>query len=125
MAVQLNSELLRPIFDWFVNELVVFNEQATLNPQVSIQMLKEPDGRRRLCNFLSSADISIESIEVVSRNVQVQPSELGTAPIQVVQYAQSLFERGDRGRSIQPRTSSRSMPCSTGTTIQAMPRRYD
>ncbi len=69
MAVQLNSELLRPIFDWFVNELVVFNEQATLNPQVSIQMLKEPDGRRRLCNFLSSADISIENIEVVSRKV--------------------------------------------------------
>ena len=28
-------------------------------------------------------------------NVQVQPSELGTAPIQVVQYAQRLFERGD------------------------------
>lgn len=36
-------------------------------------------------------------------NVQVQPSELGTAPIQVVQYAQRLFERGDRDRSVQPR----------------------
>lgn len=36
-------------------------------------------------------------------NVEVQPSERGTAPIQVVQYARDLFERGDRLKSIQPR----------------------
>lgn len=36
-------------------------------------------------------------------NVEVRPSELGTAPIQVVQYAQSLFEGGDRHRNIQRR----------------------
>lgn len=36
-------------------------------------------------------------------NVAVQPSELGTAPIQVVQYAQQLFENGDRHRNIQRR----------------------
>lgn len=36
-------------------------------------------------------------------NVEVQPSELGTSPIQVVQYAKELFEKGDRHRQIQPR----------------------
>lgn len=36
-------------------------------------------------------------------NVEVRPSELGTAPIQVVQYARALFENGDRHRNIQPR----------------------
>lgn len=36
-------------------------------------------------------------------NVEVQPSELGTAPIQVVQYARALFENGDRHKNIQPR----------------------
>lgn len=36
-------------------------------------------------------------------NVEVQPSELGTAPIQVVQYAKNLFEYGDRHRNIQAR----------------------
>jgi hypothetical protein len=36
MAVQLNSEALRPVFDWFVSRLVIFNEQAPLSPQVSI-----------------------------------------------------------------------------------------
>ena len=36
-------------------------------------------------------------------NVEVRPSELGTAPIQVVQYAQALFEDGDRHKNIQRR----------------------
>ena len=36
-------------------------------------------------------------------NVEVQPSELGTAPIQVVQYAKELFEDGDRYKNIQRR----------------------
>ncbi len=36
-------------------------------------------------------------------NVEVQPSDLGTAPIQVVEYAQALFENGDRHKNIQRR----------------------
>jgi len=36
-------------------------------------------------------------------NVEVRPSELGTAPIQVVQYAKELFEKGDRHKNISPR----------------------
>lgn len=36
-------------------------------------------------------------------NVEVQPSELGTAPIQVVQYAKDLFQFGDKHKGIQPR----------------------
>lgn len=72
MAVQLNSEALRPIFDWFVDGLVIFNEQAQLSPQVSIQMLQQAEGRRQICEFLSAADISIADIEVVTRKVPGQ-----------------------------------------------------
>ena len=36
-------------------------------------------------------------------NIEVRRSELGTAPIQVVEYAQSLFEQGDSHKKIQPR----------------------
>ncbi len=72
MAVQLNSDALRPIFDWFVNELVIFNEQAQLSPQVSIQMLRQTEGRRQICDFLSAADMSIADIEVVTRKVPGQ-----------------------------------------------------
>jgi len=72
MAVQLNSTALRPIFDWFANALVIFNEQSQLNPQVSIQRLKEANGRKQICDFLTAADISIADIEVVTRKVPGQ-----------------------------------------------------
>lgn len=72
MAVQLNSEALRPVFDWFTKSLVIFNEQAQLSPQVSIQMLRQADGRKEICNFLSSADISISDIDVETRKVPGQ-----------------------------------------------------
>jgi len=69
MAVQLNSEALRPVFDWFVDHLVIVNKQERINRQISIQMLKQDDGRRRICDFLAAADISIADIEVVTRRV--------------------------------------------------------
>jgi len=40
-------------------------------------------------------------------NVAVRPSDLGTAPIQVVRYAQTLFERGDQHRHLPPRAFER------------------
>ena len=39
-----------------------------------------------------------------SANVEVQPGQLGTAPIQVVRYAQQLFEEGDLRKGIRPRS---------------------
>lgn len=38
-----------------------------------------------------------------SANVEVQPGQLGTAPIQVVSYARQLFEEGDLYKGIRPR----------------------
>lgn len=71
-AVQLNSDTLRSVFDWFSTGLVIFNEQAQLSPQTSIQMLQQAEGRKQICEFLSAADISIADIEVVSRKVPGQ-----------------------------------------------------
>ncbi len=72
MAVQLNNEALRPVFDWFVTQLVIFNEQARLTPQASIQMLQQANGRKEICEFLSAADISIADIDVETRKVPGQ-----------------------------------------------------
>lgn len=79
MAVQLNSEVLRPVFDWFAQGLVIFNEQVQLSPQVSIQMLKQVEGRKQICDFLSAADISIADIEVLTRKVPGQMVQLDLA----------------------------------------------
>lgn len=72
MAVQLNSEQLRPIFDWFNSKLVFFNELSPLNSQLSIDMLKKPEGKDAICHFMAAADISIENIELVTRRQPVQ-----------------------------------------------------
>ena len=43
------------------------------------------------------------SYRLHTANVEVRPSELGTAPIQVVQYAKQLFVNGDRHKNVQRR----------------------
>ncbi len=72
MAVQLNSEAMRPVFDWFATGLVIFNEQTPMSPQTSIRMLQQIEGRKQMCAFLAAADISIADIEVVTRKVPGQ-----------------------------------------------------
>jgi hypothetical protein len=39
-----------------------------------------------------------------SANIQVQPGQLGTAPIQVVRYAQQLFVDGELHKGIRPKS---------------------
>ena len=71
MAVQLNSEALRPVFDWFVSRLVVFNELSPLSPDFSVQMLKQDAERKAIRDFLQAADMSITDIEVQTRQTVV------------------------------------------------------
>lgn len=72
MAVQLNSEQLQPVFAWFVKQLAIFNEITPLGQHFSIEMLRKPEGKRAICDFLTSADISISDIEVATRKVSGQ-----------------------------------------------------
>ncbi|MCC8998380.1 MAG: ATP-binding protein [Candidatus Contendobacter sp.] len=72
MAVQLNSEQLRPVFDWFINRLVIFNEISPLAPRFSVQMLQQSEKRKEICDFLTAADISIADIDVVTKKVPGQ-----------------------------------------------------
>lgn len=69
MAVQLNNEQLRPVFDWFKNTLTIVNDIERFNPQFSIDMLKDQKGKQAICSFLSAADISIADIDVVTQTV--------------------------------------------------------
>lgn len=71
MAVQLNSDALRPVFEWFANRLVILNEQSPLSPQFSVQMLKQEDQRKAICEFLRAADTSISDIEVTTKQAMV------------------------------------------------------
>ncbi|MBP8148283.1 MAG: ATP-binding protein [Limnohabitans sp.] len=72
VAVQLNSEALRPVFDWFANRLVIINEQSPLSAEFSLQMLKQEAQRKAICEFLRAADISIADIKVSTQQAMVQ-----------------------------------------------------
>ncbi|WP_324042077.1 AAA family ATPase [Aeromonas caviae] len=72
MAAQLNSETLRPVFNWLTTGLVIVNEITPLRANTSIKMLQESESRKKICDFLSAADISIANIKVVKQKVQGQ-----------------------------------------------------
>ena len=66
-AVQLNSEVLGPVFDWFANRLVILNEHAPLSAQFSVQMLKTESQRQAIRDFLRDAETGIADISVESK----------------------------------------------------------
>lgn len=71
IAVQLNSDALHPVFNWFANRLAIFNELTPLSPQFSVQMLKQAEQRKAIRDFLRAADISIADIEVTTKQAVV------------------------------------------------------
>ena len=71
-AVQLNSEVLRPVFDWFRTELVIFNEYVRIRQEIVAKMLKDAAWKERLCDFLKAADISLADIQVHTRKLRVK-----------------------------------------------------
>lgn len=69
MAVQLNSQQLRPIFDWFFQKLIIFNHLSPLGVHDSLEMLQDPKGKKEICDFLKAADISIADIQITQKKV--------------------------------------------------------
>lgn len=64
VAIQLNSEQLKPLYDWFAEDLVVFLDGAHLPDTYSTQKLEDPAWAKRIRSFLTSADIAISNIHV-------------------------------------------------------------
>ena len=67
-AVSLNSEQLKPIFDWFRNTLhVVFS--GTLNNAFSLYQIREA-GKSGIIDFLQAADLAIADFRVIEEEFQ-------------------------------------------------------
>lgn len=63
-SVQLNNEQLKPVFNWFKQKLAVILPGVNINMQFSIQQCASEDGKKRVMEFMNSADISIFGIEL-------------------------------------------------------------
>jgi uncharacterized protein len=79
-AVQLNSEILAPLYRWFEEDLVVFLDGGQLPFEFSTRMLQTPGGGSRIAGLLRAADIAITSISAepkkgVLHSFKLQPGQ--------------------------------------------------
>jgi len=64
-AVQFNSEMLRPLFEWFATRPVFLNP-LPLSADYTITRLEEKDFHDKVVSFLRSSDIPVVQIDVVA-----------------------------------------------------------
>jgi hypothetical protein len=63
-AVQLNSEQLAPLFDWFINGMTLLTGNGELNPLRTLQRLDDAKFKARILELLRAADINVADIRV-------------------------------------------------------------
>lgn len=65
-ATQLNSEQLRPVFQWFQKKLVVIIAAGAsqLNVGLTYQLLEQPDGKQKVLKFVKAADLGIDNLSL-------------------------------------------------------------
>lgn len=69
-AVQLNSEQLAPIVDWFNKSLVILMDGGAIPPEFSTQHLLNPTGYAAVHTLLEAADIGITAITTERRKAK-------------------------------------------------------
>lgn len=111
-AIQLNSEQLRPVFQWFQKKLVlVFGiemGEPQLNPFLTYQLLEQPDGKQKLLKFVHAADLGIDGLSLQRQpmapvalaegNVLREPAPASAVP-SVIRIT-TFHKAGDTGASI-------------------------
>lgn len=63
-AVWLNNEQLKPAFDWFKLRLRVFDSVRGFSPGYTLKRCEKDDERKRIVEFMNSADLSIADIQL-------------------------------------------------------------
>lgn len=83
-AVNLNCEQLRPIFNWFVNKLIIIGSNTSPLPFYTMECVKNDLDKPRIIELLQAADLGITDVQVkMQKGQQVQVRlESGTAAIE-------------------------------------------
>jgi uncharacterized protein len=61
-AVQLNSEQLASVFDWFQKDLVIIPAFNRINPSRSLSQLDTEEGKKKLLKYINVADPGVSDI---------------------------------------------------------------
>jgi len=70
-AVQLNSEQLQPLYDWFEDTLRTVR-QGRWRPRFTALMCEDTDSRARVLDFLKAADMTIDDVRVTKEKFDVR-----------------------------------------------------
>jgi uncharacterized protein len=65
-AIQFNNEQLKPLWNWFVDSLVIVNLRGMLDLSATIQRLDDPEFKSRTLRLLRAADLHLADIQVES-----------------------------------------------------------
>ena len=94
-AVQLNSDSLRPVIEWF-RKLAVIPPNGISPYFTSVKLLEKPDGCERVVDFLRQADIHVSDIRIQEK--EMNPEK---APAQVKKILEKKPSRPRKAREIQ------------------------
>lgn len=78
-AVQLNSELLKPIHAWFAEALIILMDGGFIPFDFSTNMVREAQGEGAIRSMMAAADIAISHIKAVSKKGFIQQIKLDMA----------------------------------------------
>jgi len=99
-AVNLNSEQLRPIYNWFVNKLVIIGSNSQPLPFYTMDRVKNNVDKPQIIQLLQAADLGITDVQIkMHKGQQVQLRlESGLAAIESKQETDipsaTLFHQG-------------------------------
>ena len=70
-AVQLNSQQLKPIYDWF-KKILHFADTSQLGPEFTAGFCEKAEQRNQVLAFLKAADLNIDDVVVESEKFSVK-----------------------------------------------------
>ncbi|HEY3776779.1 MAG TPA: ATP-binding protein [Rhizomicrobium sp.] len=87
MAVQLNNQQLKPVFEWFQKRLVVIVGNMSMNAGLTLKLFESQRGKDHLLSFIREADSGISDVEI-------QREPLSSGPGYMIGAGAPIIEQG-------------------------------
>ena len=81
MAVQLNNQQLKPVFEWFQKRLVVVVGNLSMNTALTLKLFESQVGKEMLLSFIKEADSGISDVEIQREPISAGLGVFGDQPI--------------------------------------------
>lgn len=111
-AVQLNNLQLKPVFDWFQEQMVVVIPGIELNPYLTYNLFSDQTGKEKVLEFLNAADLRMKDIMVKREPLNLAPQMgsppalrghiIATGPGKLESFSATAFHQATDGKELVP-----------------------